>query len=212
MGDDIKNLHVFGMVLERRAGESCVLVPLDGNGRATLFGGSGFEDDAQTMLGLLKKELFDESGQTIGLCVAPEESGADGTHHARGWVPDRYAGHGVPQIFYEERYKSGGGSKYGVVYLVPEDAWERLERESRRGKDAAGSIRAVALSSIRAECLGDEAGAEPDMDAFEALVEGGEELVGGQDGFEAWSPKDDHDQRSRRAYAAFIRYVVAYAV
>ena len=131
VGDDIKNLHVFGMVLERRAGELCVLVPLDAKGRATLFGGSGFEDDAQTMLGLLKKELFDESGQTIGLCVSPEESEAAGTLHAKGWVPDRYAGHGVPQIFYEERYKSGGGSKYGVVYLVHEDAWERLGGASK---------------------------------------------------------------------------------
>ncbi len=205
MGDDIKNLHVFGMVRERRDGVPYLLVPLDPSGRITLFGGSGFEDDAQTMLGLLKKELFDESGQTIVLLTAPEESGARGTSHARGWVPDRYAPHGVPQVFYEERYKGDGGSKYGVVYVVPEDAWERREREDKPGKDAAGSIRAVSLEAIRARCFGAE---EPDMDGFEELVERGEELVGEHDRFSRWNVKDDHDQRAKRAYAAFMTYVV----
>jgi hypothetical protein len=205
VGDDIKNLHVFGMVLERRGEERCLLVPLDESGRATLFGGSGFEDDARTMLGLLTKELFDESGQTIGLLAMPEESGADGTSHAKGWTPDRYAPHGVPQVFYEERYRSGGGSKYGVVYVVPEDAWERLDAPEDRGEDAAGSIRAVALGDLRARCLGGE---EPDMGAFEELVEGGEELVGERDGFREWEPEDDHNQRSRRAYSAFMTHVL----
>lgn len=218
--EDLKHVHVFGMVLLGDTIEdSSLLVPLhrEKNWIVMLGGGGihGSDGETGTLRGLLATELAAETGDRIVLDDWHHVTrGHDPDFYAEGWAPATVAPTQRPSLFYEEHYESKEGSKYGALFLVPGRAWRTGEEvaaaASPRGKDLPAAIVKVPIERLRAIT------GEPNrLFAFEQLVaslaETEDAIFYPEDAarveFERWG-QSEHNARAKRGYSAFIEYVI----